>query len=323
MEQTRINHSPLITSIENFVEDTVNRLEAWNGFWSELVDLLRELQEQFNPDLRYSAYNEAMIELMLDLEQKVESDIIDSSILAELSFNDVQSIFDKYEKRHQREVQRFKQDELRNRSKALEYTEMLLEHYSKLTIIRVDLSYRQDKRTFIDISDFRKDIRRLLDRLQDRDRHFNDLQGYIYALEQGTEKGYHAHFMLFYDGNKVQADRYVADCIIDTWKKITHETGIGYNCNTTENRDSYKATGNDALGRLNRGDEDKRANVLQIVRYFTEPAKTEQYLRIRVKNMQTFGHGKFDKPSRRGTAVTTESVRRRVRRAEIYIGSKF
>ena len=102
MEQTRINHSPLITAIENFVEDTINRTEPWDSYWSGLVDLLKELQDQYNPDLRYSAYNEAMIELMLELEQNLESDVIDSSILAELSFYDVQSVFDKFEKRHQR-----------------------------------------------------------------------------------------------------------------------------------------------------------------------------------------------------------------------------
>ena len=135
MEQTRINHSPLITAIENFVEDTINRTEPWDSYWSGLVDLLKELQDQYNPDLRYSAYNEAMIELMLELEQNLESDVIDSSILAELSFYDVQSVFDKFEKRHQREVQRFKQDELRNRIKALEYTEMLLEHLDRLGFV--------------------------------------------------------------------------------------------------------------------------------------------------------------------------------------------
>ena len=148
-----------------------------------------------------------------------------------------------------------------------------------------------------------------MDRLQDGDRHFNDLKGYIYALEQGNEKGYHAHFLLFYDGNRVQADRYVADCIIDTWKKITDEIGVGYNCNTAKNRDSYKATGNDALGRVNREDKGKRANVLKIVRYFTEPAKIEQYLKVKVKNMQTFGHGRFYKPSRRGVDKTLERLK--------------
>jgi hypothetical protein len=59
MEQTRINHSPLITAIENFVEDIINRTEPWDGYWSGLGDLLKELQDQYNPDLRYSAYNEA------------------------------------------------------------------------------------------------------------------------------------------------------------------------------------------------------------------------------------------------------------------------
>ena len=191
----------------------------------------------------------------------------------------------------------------------MDYTELLLEHYSKLAVIRLDVFYKKDKRRFIDISDFRQDIRKLLDRLQDRDRHFNDLQGYMYALEQGTEKGYHAHFLLFYDGSRVKFDRHIADCIIDTWKEITEETGQGYNCNTKQNRRSYIERGNDALGPLTRGDDAKRANVLKIVRYFTAPDKTEQYLRVRVKNMQSFGHGKFNRPSRRNSVDTINRVK--------------
>lgn len=309
MENTKINHSPLIIAIENFVEDTINRQRPWDDYWSELGDLLRELQDQYNSDLIYSAYNQAMIGLMLFLEQKIDSNIIDDSVIAELSFKDVQSFFDKYEKRHQREVQGFKEDELKNRGKAIEYTELLLEHYSRLSVIRVDLSYRQDQRIFIDITDFRKDIRKLLDRLQDGDRHFRDLEGYVYALEQGAQKGYHAHFLLFYDGSRTKFDRYIADCIIDTWKKITREDGQGYNCNTKQNRKSYLERDKDALGTVNRGDYAKRSNVLQVVRYFTEPDKTEQYLRVRDKNMQTFGHGDFDRPSRRATADTINRVR--------------
>ena len=254
MEQTKINHSPLITTIENFVEDTLKRQRPWDDYWSELVDLLRELQEQYNSDLIYSAYNQAMIELMLELEKDVRAfQYIDNSILEKLRFRDVKSRFQKFQGQHDREIQCFKEDELKNRCKAMEYTELLLEHHSKLAVIRVDLSYRQNKRRFIDISDFRQDIRKLLDRLQDRDRHFNDLQGYMYALEQGTEKGYHAHFLLFYDGSRVKFDRHIADCIIDTWKEITEETGQGYNCNTKQNRRSYIERGNDALGPLTRG----------------------------------------------------------------------
>ena len=251
-----------------------------------------------------------MIELMLELEKDVRAfQYIDSSILEKLRFRDVKSRFQKFKRQHDREVQRFKEDELKNRCKAMEYTELLLEHHSKLAIIRVDLSYKQNKRRFIDISDFRQDIRKLLDRLQDRDRHFSDLLGYMYALEQGAEKGYHAHFLLFYNGSRVKFDRHIADCIIDTWKEITEETGQGYNCNTKQNRRSYKESGNDALGPLIRGDDAKRANVLKIVRYFTEPTKTEQYLRVRVKNMQSFGHGKFNRPSRRGTDKTSQRLR--------------
>lgn len=311
MEQTKINHSPLITSIENFVEDTINRQRPWGGYWTELVDLLRELQDQYKSDLIYSPYNKAMIQLMLELEKDLKAfQYIQNSTLEKLRFRDVKSGFQKFQRQHERELQHFKEDELTNRSKAIQYTELLLEHYSKLAVVRVDLSYREGQRRFVDIVDFRQDIRKLLDRIQDGDRHFKDLQGYIYALEQGSQKGYHAHFLLFYDGSRVKFDRYIADCIIDTWKEITGEVGQGYNCNTKQNRKSYQERGNDALGSVSRGDHAKRANVLKIVRYFTEPDKTEQYLRVREKNMQTFGHGNFNRPSRRATADTINRVRK-------------
>ena len=319
MEQTKINHSPLITAVEKFVEETIKRQRRWKGYWVELVELLNEMQEEYDPDLWYSAYNGAMIALMLDLEQNLEaSQDISTLTLKGLTFSDVQSRFRKFERQHKREVQKFIEDELANRRKAIIYTELLLEHYLRLMVLRCDLSYRMERRPFIDISDFRKHIRKLLDRLQDRDRHLKDLQGYIYALEQGTDKGYHAHFLFFYDASKVESDRYHVDLIIDTWKEITDEEGSGHNCNTKQNRDSFKAQGKDALGCIYRGDESKKANIMEIVRYFTKPSKTEQYLRVKVKNMQTFGHGKFHKPSRRGTAHTVERVMNKMRLERIY-----
>lgn len=212
MENTQINHSSLITAIEHFVEDIIVQNRPLDNYRIELVELLQELQDQYNPDLKYSAYNQAMIELMLDLEQNLEaSQYIDQSTIKRLSFRKLRSKFERFRNKHDREVQHFKESELLNRSKALEYTELLLEHYSKLAIIRVDLSYRREHRESVDILDFRQDIRKLLDRLQDKDRHFKHLQGYVYALEQGAQKGYHAHFLVFYDGGKVQSDRYIAD----------------------------------------------------------------------------------------------------------------
>lgn len=320
MDNTKINHSPLITAIENFVEDTINRDRPWNNYWFELVELLKELQVQYTEELIYSAYNQAMIKLMLELEKNLKAfQFINDMALNDLTFLNIKSRFREFQRQHEREVQCFKEDELANRINAIEYTELLLEHYSKLAVIRVDLSYKREERRFIDILDFRYDIRKLLDRLQDRDRHFKHLKGYIYALEQGCEKGYHAHFLLFYDGSAVQSDRYIADCIIDSWKNITTRDGIGFNCNTKENRDGFKATGNDALGRINRGDHEKKANILKIVRYFTEPTKTEQSLKVRVKSMQTFGHGRFNQPSRRGTVNTIERVRRNLSLMDRYV----
>ena len=44
MEQTKINHSPLITAVEKFVEETIKRQRRWKGYWVELVELLNEMQ---------------------------------------------------------------------------------------------------------------------------------------------------------------------------------------------------------------------------------------------------------------------------------------
>lgn len=309
MNITRINHSPLISAIENFVADTIDNDHPWISFENELAELIHELQDQYSEHLDYSAYNQAMIGLMLKLEATTDTyQKIDDSILADLKFKDLKYYFTKFQKAHEREVEKFKHQELSNRRKAIQYSELLLEHYSKMTVVRIDLSYKKEWRYLIDISDFRNDIRCFLDRLQDKDRHFKNLQGYIYALEQGSEKGYHAHFLLFFDGHKVQFDRYVADCTINVWRTITNHYGIGFNCNTKENRGSYKALGKDALGRVDRGDLIKKNNIIKVVEYLTNPDKTEQYLRVRCKHMQDFGHGKFKKPSRRGVDLTISRI---------------
>ena len=56
MEQTKINHSPLITAVEKFVEETIKRQRRWKGYWVELVELLNEMQEEYDPDLWYEPY---------------------------------------------------------------------------------------------------------------------------------------------------------------------------------------------------------------------------------------------------------------------------
>ena len=43
MEQTKINHSPLITAVEKFVEENIKRQRRWKGYWVELVELLNEM----------------------------------------------------------------------------------------------------------------------------------------------------------------------------------------------------------------------------------------------------------------------------------------
>ncbi|MBV7515967.1 inovirus-type Gp2 protein, partial [Pseudomonas sp. PDM25] len=63
-----------------------------------------------------------------------------------------------------------------------------------------------------------------LDRMtaeHERNPIFDHLLGYICAVEQGDDRGYHIHAAYFFNGNEVCRDVYKAQQIGDLWARIT------------------------------------------------------------------------------------------------------
>ena len=165
------------------------------------------------------------------------------------------------------------------------YLNNLFNQYSRLLIIRLDLGYQQHQITTYDT--FRADMDYFI-KLIPSNPVFKDLVGYIWKLEYGTDKGYHTHLLLCYDGAKRRSDYHIAKQIGELWQRqITLGRGIYFNCNTKEQKDNYHQC---YLGMVHRSEEDK---INWMIDYgISYLLKTDEYLRLmKPDNRRILGRG--------------------------------
>ncbi len=119
--------------------------------------------------------------------------------------------------------------------------------HSRLMVIRLDCSFKEEHQTAISFFD----ISYYLQRLWKNRRHnsmFEHCLGWIWRIEYAEDCQYHAHLLFIYNGHNVQSDVYYADLIGGYWSnRITDGEGSYYNCN--RNKDNYAFCG---LGTIDR-----------------------------------------------------------------------
>lgn len=99
-----------------------------------------------------------------------------------------------------------------------------------------------------------------LTKLINKDYH-NSRLAYIFKIEYGLDKGYHAHLLLLLNGHKHQQDINLAKCLGEKWEKeITLGTGVYWNCNANKEKYRYKA-----IGMIHRDDQEKRELLIKKV----------------------------------------------------------
>lgn len=197
------------------------------------------------------------------------------------------------------ELLAWQKQELRNRGNLLNYVEQLLNHYSRLLFVRVDLAYRKDSQHLISIADVDRHKKQLLKYLSNGDTCFANLQGYAWALEQGADKGYHIHLLLMYDGSKRQKDYYLADEVGKLWHQMTGGVGYHFNCNTPEHKRQFIERGKLGVGMIHRKNPDEVDNALNVASYLVNPEKDSQMLLVKLPNIRTFGKASFRIKGRR------------------------
>ena len=144
------------------------------------------------------------------------------------------------------------------------YLDALMDTYSKLNIVRVDLAYKKPYSDAISFDSGNDDLTKMLDNRRSN-RIFNNNVGYIGKKEYTEDKGVHFHMIFFYDGQKVRHDTHKAQQIGNYWNEcITDGQGTYHNCNMHAEKIYGESN---ALGMLEHSDAKKREKVKTMASY--------------------------------------------------------
>lgn len=182
--------------------------------------------------------------------------------------------------------------ESREKEKGIEqYIQAVLNRYARSLLVRVDLGFLKECQSYVTIDYFYQAIDRLRAMQRNGQPFFEDSCGFVLSLEQGVDRGFHAHLGVVFNGSKVRNDWYRAEMAKDVWAACTNGMGTVYNCNA--NKGIYERSGRCGLGMVDRDDWEKRANVVATMQYMADPAKEDQYLRIKPTDQRAFWKGRL------------------------------
>ncbi|CAD5203570.1 inovirus-type Gp2 protein [Pseudomonas sp. FEN] len=178
--------------------------------------------------------------------------------------------------------------EVRQKQSTLtEYVSRVLDRYSRTVVVRVDLHYLAIARLRLRIEHVFEDLD-LLVRARERNRIFKFETGYICAVEQGEDKGFHIHAAFFFNGAEVRSDFSKAREIGDLWEQITRGQGYYYSCN-----DAKGSYGDElGIGTIRRADIQACGKVIKAMHYLV---KDDQHLRIKPPGARSFRTGRIQK----------------------------
>jgi len=285
-----VNESKVLISIENFVEDIVNRNRKPRHFYEKLTDLMIEFDEVYHRDFYYSASIDAVIELLLDMNEYLGDRAQLLNRLSEISFLEIQDLFKKHYHRQRRQLRDHRYSESENTKNLINRMQRVSDKYSRILVVRVDLAYPLKYQDQVGIQEFSNDMEVLRTRLRDQDTVFDGLVEYAWALEQGESKGYHCHLLLVYRGSQHRNAYWLADQVGKLWDKITEGQGCHFNCHTKDYLKQFSDRNRLGIGMIHRKNREEVNNMLNTVKYLVRPEKEAQHLRVKCKKrMRTFG----------------------------------
>ena len=286
-----MNEAQTLLEIENFMLKVSRRKYHWNDFQSDFDALKRKAIAVHNPDCKYSPLVQAYFNLLPENISWEDLEIFEDKRVFHCYQRELAESYEDF-------LDRFIENNSRNRRKLKDYFQALLDNHRKLLLVRVDLSYSALAQP--SIRRFNRDIKRLVSRIQDKDTIFKDQVGYVYRLEQGGKsKGYHCHLLIIYNGSLRNSDSYLAQCIGELWEdKITGGDGQFYNCNQAEHKKYYKDLDQLGIGMIERRNAKDVENALKAISYLADTDKDDQYLRAPLAGMRQFNKGSSNRRNR-------------------------
>lgn len=183
----------------------------------------------------------------------------------------------------------------RNYNSAVKYVDALFDRYSKLQVLRVDLSYKKEYADKLTVEDVKQDLQHLLNNRRSKPSLFAECVGHMWKIEATPDKGPHLHCALFYDGSRIEKDAHLASKVGDYWKNtITDGRGIAFNCNAK--KAEYEKCG---IGKISHTDEAKRNTLItDVLPYLVK--EDQSFDCIKSGNDRCFGKGVV--PARKSNA---------------------
>ena len=306
MRNHALTHHQVVTDIDKTVRGVLEDKFDIRKLRHKLLYLYPALMSEYNDNLKY----DETISWFIATIQMLQGEYYASEIIWDT--NSIYEFVDEiksYETEYSLIKIKFRSQERRNTQKLTKYLNQLVNHYSRVLMVRVDVSYHNRGETEVEVSEFREHMRVLRERLSNKDGYIEGLEGYAWALEQGykrTESGnLHCHLLLIYSGAKRKDAYYLAKEIGEIWRSITDDAGSYFNTHTSNYVKELKKRGQYPIGMVHQGNSHEFKNALEVLIYLTTKSnstdgKFNQRLKMKVPNMKTFGTGQFDIKKRRG-----------------------
>lgn len=295
-----LNESKVLVDIENFIISMSYENYTEKGFKDGLMQLIPQFKAIHQTHLQYSQSIKTFEILTGTIDKMLDGQ--DVSIIKSLNHMQVNLLLELLREGRlniSSEAIQLKSQEKYNRESLREYLEQLTQHYAKLLFIRIDLSIELKHQYEVGIEQFNAYLRTFINRVQNQDTCFKDLQGYVWAIEQGATKGYHCHVLLIYDGHKHLKDFGMAIQVGQCWSKITANKGYYFISNSTEYKQKFENKGKLGIGMIHRAQPQQVKNAIEAAMYLVNPEKDNQHLRARIKDMRSFGKGRYKINKRR------------------------
>ncbi|MGQ8975780.1 inovirus-type Gp2 protein [Acinetobacter lwoffii] len=294
--RSSINQEKLTLKIEKFLKRLKRERTKWDGFYSQLIDLLFDFDDIYDPDDEYTGYLKFFVILRYDL-QSIDSDEVDlKDELEMIGYTEIRKWFLDLFELFKKDYETIEKQKDENKIEVQEYCRSILNKCSRILVARVDLGYLQEYSRRIRVGDIYKDLDILLNRIQNKDGIFKHVIGYMWGVEQGgRSKGFHCHLAIIYDNAyRAGSAAYWGDEIIELWRDITRDYGQGYNCWNRERVAKLRREDKLGIGVIYRCDSKQVTNFIEAMEYIADHHKrTPQYLRVKPKGRRVFGKGQL------------------------------
>ena len=291
-----INQEKLTLEIEKFLKRLKRERTKWDGFYSQLIDLLFDFNDIYDPDDEYTGYLKFFVILRYDL-QSIDSGYLElMDELKIIGYREIRKWFLDLFELFKKDYETIEKQKDENKIEVKEYCGSILNKCSRILVARVDLGYLQEYSSRIRVEDIYKDLDILLNRIQNKDGIFKHVIGYIWGVEQGGKsKGFHCHLAIIYDNAyRAGSAEYWGNEIIELWKDITRDFGQGYNCWNRKRVAELRSKDELGIGVIYRRDSTQVTNFIEAMQYIADHHKrTPQYLRVKPRGRRVFGKGQL------------------------------